>query len=185
MNTEKHSSEHILFPEDEYQVMLSHCRRKLGGDFTDDEVPEPKAFGLIGGVRESGGIHIKVCLPLKKNVRQDEEQRDFMNEVMASYAIPSETPLENRGWIADPREMTHCMRELKKNSCTLIGTYHMHRVAWDHDLVRDTPTKLDTMLGKDSRLIMFIVSMVDPDKPILRAFSEGDIDKEIPVTITH
>ncbi|EIP4193611.1 hypothetical protein LR989_005384, partial [Salmonella enterica] len=49
--------------------------------------------------------------------------------------------------------------------------------------MRDTPTKVDEILGKDSKTLMFIISMVVPNKPIIRAFYEGDINKEIEVII--
>ena len=55
----------------------------------------------------------------------------------------------------------------------LVGTYHMHRVGWEHDSKRDTPTKLDAVLAEGSGLIMFIISMVDPSSPIIKAFYEG------------
>ena len=163
--------------------MIDHCLRKLTGNYTQEEDPEPKAFGLIGGRQSSNSIEIMSCIPLMKNVRKGDEQRIYMDKIMTDHAIPSETPLKNRGWVADPEEMASSMRKLKEDDCTLIGTYHMHRVPWAHDKVRDTPTKLDTILGKDSRLIMFIIAMVEPEAPVLRAFSDGDINKEIPVSI--
>ena len=57
----------------------------------------------------------------------------------------------------------------------------MHRVGWEHDRKRDTPTKLDAVLAKDSGLVMFIISMVEPAYPIIRAFYEGVKEMEISV----
>jgi hypothetical protein len=37
------------------------------------------------------------------------------------------------------------------------------------------------MLAEDSRLLMFIVSMVDPARPAIRAFYEGIKTREIPI----
>ena len=65
----------------------------------------------------------------------------------------------------------------------LLGGYHMHRVAWDHDPSRDTCTEIDTRLADSSGLWVFILSMVDPDNPVLRAFFEGHNDKEAPVRL--
>ena len=57
----------------------------------------------------------------------------------------------------------------------------MHRVGWAHDVKRDTPTILDAVLARNSEMIMFIISTVDPEKPVMRAFYEGISDKEIPL----
>lgn len=106
-----------------------------------------------------------------------------MNRMMDEHAIPSETPLEKRGWVADPDELAEAVAGFSKDALSLVGSYHMHRVAWEHDQVRDTPTTLDTILGRGSRLIMLIISMVNPDEPIIRAFAEGSNEAEIPIDI--
>ncbi len=67
----------------------------------------------------------------------------------------------------------------------LFGAYHMHRVAWSHDPRRDTCTELDQCLARDSGLWTFILSMVEPERPVLRAFFEGDNDREATVRIEH
>ena len=94
------------------------------------------------------------------------------------------TPFEKRGWVADPDELQNGLRHFQRKNISLIGTYHMHCVPWGHDRIRDTPTTLDTELGKGSRIIMFIVSMVVPEKPLIRAFYEGIEEKEIPIQFT-
>lgn len=104
-----------------------------------------------------------------------------MDKIMAEHAIPSKTPFDKRGWVADPEELANSIKVCQANQDTMLGTYHMHRVAWGHDALRDTPTKLDTVLAKDSRLLMFIISMVNPGQPMIRAFYEGDLGKEVPI----
>ena len=66
MDTALHSSNTIIFPVKKYQEMIGHCLRKLAGDYYPDEVQEPKAFGLLGGVLSGEGIEIKTCMPLMK-----------------------------------------------------------------------------------------------------------------------
>jgi len=46
---------------------------------------------------------------------------------------------------------------------------------------RDTPTTLDAVLARESEMLMFIVSMVKPERPIIRAFYEGIKEQELPV----
>ena len=61
----------------------------------------------------------------------------------------------------------------------------MHIVPWDGDPIRDTPTVLDTILAQDSNLFSFIISMVDIEKPSMKAFFEGVLEKELPLVISH
>lgn len=161
--------------------MLRHCRRKLLGEYLPGEDRNQKAFGLLAGKRETDVITVSRCFPLLRNDRQSETHRHNMDRIMAEHAVPSETPFTERGWVAAPPELAEVLRECRRLDLVLVGSYHMHRVAWPDDPLRDTPTTLDKILGSDSRLLMFIMSMVNPDRPSLRAFHEGDIAREISV----
>lgn len=162
--------------------MLDHCRRKLCGEYLDGEDRNLKAFGLLAGRRDGGdAITVSHCFPLLHNARQSDAHRDYMDKMMAEHAIPSVTPLAERGWVAAPGELAEILRRCRELDLLLVGSYHMHRVAWPHDPIRDTPTALDTILGRDSRLVMFIMAMVNPASPTLRAFEEGDGAREIPI----
>ncbi|MDF1578523.1 MAG: hypothetical protein RQ753_03875 [Desulfurivibrionaceae bacterium] len=173
----------LILPARHRQTILDHCRRKLSGRFLAEEEQNRKAYGLLAGETDGELITVKACLPLLKNARSIEPHRGFMDRMMQEHAIESETPLAKRGWVADPAELTGAVSKFKTQGFSLIGSYHMHRVAWEHDKERDTPTTLDTVLGTDSRLIMMIISMVDPNQPTIRAFYEGREDREIPITI--
>lgn len=173
----------IFLPADLQQSIYSHCRRKAEGLFDADESHDKKAFGLIGGQTESSHLSINMVIPLLRNARSTCDHKKFMDETMASHAIPSETPMEKRGWVADQQELENSLALLRKNGSRLIGAYHMHRVAWDHDKTRDTPTHLDTILAQESRMFMFIVAMVDKNNPCIRAFFEGANEKEVPIEI--
>jgi hypothetical protein len=171
----------INLPQDCFETMLFHCRRKLLGEYLPGEDRNRKAFGLMAGRKENGAISVARCFPLLCNARQNEAHREYMDQMMAEHAIPSETPLSDRGWVAAPAELTKILERCREQELLLIGSYHMHRIAWPQDPIRDTPTKLDTILGSNSRLIMFIIAMVDPTNPILRAFDEGDPERELPI----
>jgi len=163
--------------------MISHCLRKLQGDYLPGEGRAPKAFGLIGGKTNGALVTVEAIIPLLKNARDCGDQKMVMDNAMNSHAIASETPLDKRGWVAEQKELDTALHTLQSQGLRLIGNYHMHRVAWDHDGKRDTPTELDTVLGKDSRMLMFIVAMVNPEKPTLRAFFEGVQSLELPIQI--
>ncbi|KPK23491.1 MAG: hypothetical protein AMJ61_15650 [Desulfobacterales bacterium SG8_35_2] len=173
----------IELPQACWKQIISHCRRKLNSEFIAGESEEKKAFGLVAGNKEDAGIIVKRCFALKKNARYQLPYSEYMNKILAHHAIPSETGLANRGWVADPQELKDVTRNCQEQGLTILGAYHMHRVAWQHDATRDTPTELDGILAAGSRMIMFVVSMVDPQKPMMRAFYEGDIAREIPISL--
>lgn len=173
----------IIFPKDQLDSLFEHCRRKLTENYLDQESRERKAFGLIAGSPEDQDLAVAECLPLMNNARQLEPYKEFMDGIMTQHAIPSETPLSKRGWVADPEELLEKTRKIQKANLLLLGTYHMHRVAWPEDPLRDRPTTLDTILGADSNMLMFIISMVKSKEPLIRAFYEGKPDKEIPIVI--
>lgn len=176
-----YSSElHIFFPDTCRQVILDHCRRALDA-FTEGQAEKGKAFGLIFGTVSETVVKMEKCFPLQKNVRSEFPYSEYMDRVMDAHAIPSQTPLKQRGWVADPAELFARVKECREMGLVLLGTYHMHRVGWEHDTVRDTPTRLDAVLAEDSGLAMFIISMVEPEQPIIRAFYEGIKEREISI----
>lgn len=174
--------DHIRMSQECFATMLTHCQRKLAGEsYLPGEDHDRKAFGLLTGRKMPRSIDALRCYPLLHNARHGTEQKEYMDQMMAAHAIPSETPFAERGWVAAPHELAEVLKQCRKLDLQLIGSYHMHRVAWPNDPLRDTPTALDTILGGSSRLWMFIVSLVDPARPLLRAFLEGDCQHELPI----
>ncbi len=173
--------EEIRIPESIWQQIKDHCRRKLEGKYLPGETKVKRAYGLLAGSVQSKYALVDKVFFFKKNARMVEPLKSYMDSVMERYAVASKTPLSQRGWITDPDELRQCYEMCDKEGLTAIGTYHMHIVPWDHDPLRDTPTKLDRVLAKNSYLYCFIVSMVDPDKPIIRAFYEGIKEEEVPI----
>ncbi len=45
--------------------------------------------------------------------------------------------------------------------------------------------ELDEILGEKSRMFMFIIAMVNLDKPLIRAFFKGSQNLEVPITIVQ
>lgn len=172
----------VKIPRSIYDKMLEHCYRKLEKKYYDYELQEQKAYGLLSGeVLDDESVLIKNIYPLYKNGRYEDKER--MDKKMKEFAIPSETPLEKRGWVVDNKEMGAILSDCIKNDTEIVGAYHMHRVSWATDVLRDTPTTLDTELAKDSETIAVIISMVDPQKPIVRFFYEGIPSRELKCNI--
>lgn len=162
------------------RIILEHCHLALDA-FNKGESEAGKAFGLVCGTVSGGIITVANCFPLERNVRSMQPYKEYMDKAMSEHAVPSVTPLDRRGWVADPVELFSRIKECRAQGQILLGSYHMHRVGWEHDSKRDTPTKLDAILAEESGHVIFIISMVDPDQPVIRAFYEGIKDQEIPI----
>jgi hypothetical protein len=174
----------VLFPAEQLNILYEHCRRKLQAEYLAGESRERKAFGLIAGYREGSDLVVARCIPLLKNARQAAPYKKIMDRVMAQHAVPSETPFARRGWVADPGELLARAETLQQQGLLLLGVYHMHRVPWENDPQRDRPTELDTILGNGSRMLMFIASLVDSDRPLIRSYYEGAPEREVPIVVT-
>lgn len=175
--------EEIVIPKHLYWQMVGHARRKLDGKHLPGEEQAPKAYGLVGGRLVNRRGEVSHVVPLRRNLRDEAHLKPIVDDVMDQLAIRSETPLDRRGWVSDPRETLEADRLFDRAGSVVLGGYHMHRVPWDHDPVRDSCTEVDRELGRDSGLWMFILSMVDPDNPVLRAYFEGDNGSEAPVRL--
>jgi len=173
----------ILLPRDIWEEIVAHCKRKLAGDFLPGESRVKRAYGILAGVQKGRVLHVRRVLPVKKNARNDEPLKTYMDTMMTEHAVASTTPLSQRGWITDPQELMGCYDLCDRENLQIFGTYHMHIVPWEGDDIRDTPTLLDTVLAKESNLYSFIISMVDIEHPFMRAFYEGINDKETPLVI--
>jgi len=169
---------HIGFPGVRYDELVEHGRRKLGGRWVEGEEQAPKAYGLVGGRIHGAWVEVTHVLPLRNNLRDRPDLKAHIDRMMTEWAVPSETPMDRRGWVADPREVMAAERTCDEAGSTLFGAYHMHRVPWPDDPLRDSCTALDRGLAEDSGLWTLILSLVDPSVPRLRAFFEGDNDRE-------
>ncbi|WP_160096216.1 MPN domain-containing protein [Kibdelosporangium aridum] len=174
----------IVLPRMHYATVVGHVVRKLTGHFIDGETVERKAFGMLAGRQRGATLHVAGAFPLLVNQRQDPDRRAEMDEVVNGYAIPSETPNAQRGWIAHPAELLAIERACDEVDLVVFGNYHTHRVAWPHDPRRDTCTQLDRVLADGCGQWTFIVSAVDLHQPSIRAFYEADNDAEASIRLT-
>ncbi|MFI9810024.1 hypothetical protein ACIHEJ_37980 [Streptomyces sp. NPDC052301] len=173
----------IIFPRPLYASVVAHAVRKFTDHYLDGETPEHKAFGMLAGSPNGDAIEVRAVFPLIVNLRHDDAARDMMDEVVGEFAIPSLTPMKQRGWVADPRELMEIERACDDTGWVVFGNYHTHRVPWEHDPLRDTCTELDRVLAAESGQWTFIFSAVDLHRPRLRAFFEGDNAHEAPIRI--
>ncbi len=174
----------ISFPGVLYGELVEHGRRKLRGRWLEGEEQAPKAYGLVGGRIHGPTAEVTHVLPLRNNLRGRPDLKAHVDRMMADWAVPSETPMDRRGWVADPREVLAAERTCEEVGSTLFGAYHMHRVPWPDDPWRDSCTALDRCLAQDSGLWTLILSLVNPSEPRLRAFFEGDNDREASICVS-
>jgi len=173
----------IFAPPQLYWRIVAHAARKLRSEYLPEEERQRKAYGLLGGRLFVDRAEVTHVFPLVHNRRDDPRLKPWVDEILEEHAVPSETSLSRRGWVTDPREVLAAERECEMDGSVLLGGYHMHRVPWAGDPDRDTCTAVDTRLADGSGLWMFILSMVDPERPRLRAFFEGRNDKEVPLRL--
>ena len=171
----------VLLLKPEREELLAHCFRKMNAKYLANETPERKAYGLIAGNIEGDIVKIKSVCPLHVNFRNDNSNNKYMNNMMDQHAEASETPLDKRGWVASPIETKNMLNRCVTEGTELLASYHMHRVAWDHDHLRDLPTELDYLLAKDTGMLMFIISTVNDKKPTIKAFYEGHPEKQLQI----
>jgi hypothetical protein len=173
----------IEMASEHHSRLIAHARRKLRGEFRADETRVAQAFGLLAGAVIGNAVTTTDVLPLRRNLRTDPAEGAEVDAAVRELGVESRTPLEQRGWLASPREVMEAQNRSDARGTLIFGSYHMHKVPWQADPLRDEPTALDTALGEGQGLWMLIVSMVDPDRPIIRAFWEGRPEVEAAVRV--
>jgi hypothetical protein len=116
--------EEIRISDNHYRSVVAHGLRKLEGDYRPDETPERKAYGLLGGRPQGVHVDITHVFCLARNARYEPAYRQQMDELMTSLAVPSETPLERRGWLTDPDELLAAERRCDAEHAVIFASDH-------------------------------------------------------------
>lgn len=109
-----------------------------------------ESCGLIGGTREDGNKYIKKVY-LLTNI-------DHSNEHFSM----------------DPKEQLAAVKDMRANGYELLGNFHSHPES------PSRPSEEDKRLAYDSKVNYLILSLMEADNPVLRAFN---IDEEKNVTV--
>ena len=80
----------------------------------------------------------------------------------------------NEHFSMDPREQLAAVKDMRSNGLTMLGNWHSHPES------PSRPSEEDKRLAYDPTVNYLILSLMDRDQPVLKAF---DIDKEKNVTI--
>ena len=109
-----------------------------------------EACGLIGGVVEGEKQYVKKVYLL---TNMDESNEHFS---------------------MDPREQLAAVKDMRSNGLTMLGNWHSHPES------PSRPSEEDKRLAYDSTVNYLILSLMNIDEPVLKAF---DIDKDKNVTV--
>lgn len=109
-----------------------------------------EACGLIGGVKEEGKKYIKKVY--------------LLTNIDAS----------NEHFSMDPKEQLEAVKDMRANGYVLLGNFHSHPES------PSRPSEEDKRLAYDSKVNYLILSLMEQDNPVLKAFN---IDEEKNVTV--
>lgn len=80
----------------------------------------------------------------------------------------------NEHFTMDPKEQLAAVKDARANKLTMLGNFHSHPES------PSRPSEEDKRLAYDTSAIYMILSLMEPDEPILRGFH---IDREKNVTV--
>lgn len=80
----------------------------------------------------------------------------------------------NEHFSMDPREQLAAVKDMRSNGLTMLGSWHSHPES------PSRPSEEDKRLAYDSTVNYLILSLMNIDEPVLKAF---DIDKDKNVTV--
>lgn len=109
-----------------------------------------ESCGLIGGVREGEDTFIKKVY--------------LLTNIDAS----------NEHFSMDPKEQLAAVKDMRANGLDLLGNFHSHPES------PSRPSEEDKRLAYDSKAIYMILSLMEIDNPVFKAFH---IDEEKNVTV--
>lgn len=109
-----------------------------------------ESCGLIGGTKDGDKKYIKKVY--------------LLTNIDAS----------NEHFSMDPKEQLEAVKDMRKNGYQLLGNFHSHPES------PSRPSEEDKRLAYDSKVNYLILSLMDIDNPVLKAFV---IDEEKNVTV--
>ena len=110
-----------------------------------------EACGLLGGYTKEDGSQVITDVYLLRNV--DESREHFS---------------------MDPKEQLSAIKDIRQNGYQMIGNFHSHPES------PSRPSEEDKRLAFDPNIEYLILSLMDAENPVLKAFG---VDKEKNVTV--
>lgn len=121
----------LFMSREDYDKILEHCKEGLPNE----------SCGLIGGVKEADGKHIKKVY--------------LLTNIDAS----------NEHFSMNPKEQLKAIKDMRANGLELLGNFHSHPES------PSRPSEEDKRLAYDSKVNYLILSLMDIEHPVLNAFN--------------
>lgn len=114
--------------------------------YAESELPD-EACGLIGGeITESG------------------------DKIIKKVYLLTNTDHSNEHFSMDPKEQFESIKDMRVNEFVPLGNWHSHPES------PSRPSEEDKRLAYDSKASYMILSLMEPEKPVLNSFHiEGDV----------
>jgi proteasome lid subunit RPN8/RPN11 len=147
----------VYVPESLFEELIHVCLYSL----------PHKAYGLIGGVDL---YHPKSIYRCSTNLRNEPEWKAIFESYGEFYLNP------DLGFVISAMEVKEVQEVMASRGESFVGVFHSHRY------LPAEPTPLDVALNMSANLVSYIVSVVDPSSPVVRAFClTGDGCRNIPI----
>ena len=121
----------LFMSREDYDKILEHCKEGLPNE----------SCGLIGGVKEADGKHIKKVY--------------LLTNIDAS----------NEHFSMDPKEQLKAIKDMRANGLELLGNFHSHPES------PSRPSEEDKRLAYDSKVNYQILSLMDIYHTVLNDFN--------------
>lgn len=118
-------------------------------------------------------VHCKAGLP-EESCGLIAGTRDGDKKYIKKVYLLTNIDHSNEHFTMDPKEQLAAVKDMRANGLTPLGNFHSHPES------PSRPSEEDKRLAYDSTVNYLILSLMEIDAPVLRAF---DIDKEKNVTI--
>lgn len=126
-----------------------------------------KAYGLVGGEDLYRPKSIYRC---STNLRNEPEWKAVFESYGEFYLNP------DLGFVISATEVKEIQDVMTSRGENFVGVFHSHRY------LPAEPSQLDMALNMSANLITYIISVVDPSDPVVRAFClVGDGCQNIPI----
>jgi proteasome lid subunit RPN8/RPN11 len=139
------AGETIALPKELADKLIHVCLEALPG----------KAYGLVGG---KDAYHPASIYPCSTNLRENPEWRSLFESFGEFYKNP------DRGFVISPEEHRDILKRMEARGESFIGVFHSHR------FTGPDPSDLDIALHAGPMLFCYIVSVVKPEEPRLKAY---------------
>lgn len=139
-------------------------------------VPYPKTGETITIKKEDYDIILQHC---KKEMPEEAcgllaGRKEGNHSIIEKVYLLTNIDHSNEHFTMDPKEQLAAVKDARVNNWAMLGNFHSHPES------PSRPSEEDKRLAYDSSAIYMILSLMEPNEPILRGFH---VDKEKNVTV--